>query len=100
MKALCWQRILRHVPRSEAVLLGEGLASLSLLSIEDEVAWGLQRGLRGAHRRRRGRIRGRRQCDKPAGVQGDGCLRPSADGCAAPCWIKEWVQNRQTHVLM
>lgn len=42
MEALCWQRILPQVPRSEADLLGEGPASLSLLSIADEGPWGLQ----------------------------------------------------------
>ncbi len=79
MEALCRQRSLPQVPRSEADLLGEGPASLSLLSIADEGPWGLQGGLREARRRRRGRIRGVRQCDRPAGVQGDGCLRPSAN---------------------
>lgn len=36
MKALCLPRTLPQVPRSEAWLLGEGLASLSLLSMEGE----------------------------------------------------------------
>jgi len=51
MEALCWQWILPQVPRSEADLLGEGLASLSLLSMEGEGPCGLQGGLRGARRR-------------------------------------------------
>lgn len=91
MEALHWQRILPQVPRSEANLLGEGPASLSLLS------WGLQGGLRGVCRRRRGRIEGVRQCDRPAEVQGDGCLRPLT--AASTGSVNGWqTQSTRPHV--
>lgn len=95
MEALCVQRTLPQVPRSKAGLLSEGLVSLSLLSMEGEVPWELQGGMRRTGRWRRDRIRGVGQCDGSAGVQGDGCSGPLMNWCTPPYWIKEQVQIQQ-----